>query len=195
EQLVQALQPDRSHGRHPLCQVAFDHQVRGTVALQGLNVESLRQIDLETPFDLVLRVRESQAGLELSFCYAAERYCATGMACMAEQFLALLRALPKQPADAPLQAGAWLDEALWRLAVPASAEAFEPLATVIAAQAAAQPEAIALQDEQRSLSFAELDARANRLAQALVAAGVGPEARVGVALPRGVDIPLALLAV
>ena len=195
EQLVQALQPDRSHGRHPLCQVAFDHQVRGTVALQGLNVESLRQIDLETPFDLVLRVRESQAGLELSFCYAAERYCATGMACMAEQFLALLRALPKQPADAPLQAGAWLDEALWRRAVPASAEAFEPLATVIAAQAAAQPEAIALQDEQRSLSFAELDARANRLAQALVAAGVGPEARVGVALPRGVDIPLALLAV
>ncbi|SFO82514.1 non-ribosomal peptide synthase domain TIGR01720/amino acid adenylation domain-containing protein [Ectopseudomonas composti] len=195
EQLVQALQPERGHGRHPLCQVAFDHQVRGEVALQGLNVEGLRQIDLETPFDLVLRVRESRAGIELSFCYAAERYCAIGMTRMAEQFFALLRALPIQPADTPLETRAWLDEALWHRAVPASVDAFEPLAARIAAQAAAQPEVIAVLDEQRSLSFAELDTRANRLAQALVAAGVGPEARVGVALPRGVDIPLALLAV
>ena len=195
EQLVEALQPERGHGRHPLCQVAYDYQVRTDPSLPGLAVESLRQIDLETPFDLVLRVRESRDGVELSFCYAAERYAGEGVARMVEQFLALLRALPTQPAEEPLEASTWLDAALWRDEATAQSGASEPLAARIAAQAAERPQAVAVLDDERALSFAELDARANRLAQALVAAGVGPEARVGVALPRGVDIPLALLAV
>ena len=195
EQLVEALQPERGHGRHPLCQMAYDYQVRTDPSLPGLAVESLRQIDLETPFDLVLRVRESRDGVELSFCYAAERYAGEGVARMVEQFLALLRALPTQPAEEPLEASTWLDAALWRDEATAQSGASEPLAARIAAQAAERPQAVAVLDDERALSFAELDARANRLAQALVAAGVGPEARVGVALPRGVDIPLALLAV
>jgi amino acid adenylation domain-containing protein/non-ribosomal peptide synthase protein (TIGR01720 family) len=51
-----------------------------------------------------------------------------------------------------------------------------------------------LSGEQR-LTFAELESRSNRLAQFLLAQGAGPETVVGVALPRSVDWPVALLAV
>ncbi|WP_438939678.1 AMP-binding protein, partial [Catenulispora pinisilvae] len=45
------------------------------------------------------------------------------------------------------------------------------------------------------VSYADLNARANRLARALVARGAGPESLVAVALPRSVDLVVALLAV
>lgn len=50
-------------------------------------------------------------------------------------------------------------------------------------------------DETVSLDRQRLELDSNRLAQRLTAFGVGPEVRVGVALPRGVELPLALLAV
>ena len=197
EQLVEALQPERGHGRHPLCQVAFDHQwqPRAGHGLPGLTVEALEQIDLETPFDLVLRVREGEQTLRLSFCYARERYAAAGMQRLVGHFLDLLRALPELNADAVLDARDWLPADDWSIAVAGEAPAFEALSETIAAQARRQPAKVALIDAEREVNFAELEDRSNRLAQRLIQRGIGPERRVAVALPRGVDIPLALLAV
>ncbi|HEU5476172.1 MAG TPA: non-ribosomal peptide synthase/polyketide synthase [Actinophytocola sp.] len=63
------------------------------------------------------------------------------------------------------------------------------------AQVARTPEAPAVLFDGGSLSFAELDARANRLAHALIGRGVGPEGIVALVLPRSVDIIVAQLAV
>ncbi|WP_369939098.1 amino acid adenylation domain-containing protein [Xanthomonas medicagonis] len=68
------------------------------------------------------------------------------------------------------------------------------LATLLSAQAARTPDAIALRFEGHSLRYAELEARSNRLARALIAAGIGPESIVGVALPRALELPVALCA-
>ncbi|NTI19951.1 amino acid adenylation domain-containing protein [Agrobacterium rhizogenes] len=57
------------------------------------------------------------------------------------------------------------------------------------------PDAIAVTAGEQSLSYAELEARANRLARRLVAAGAGPDRIVGVSLPRSADLIVALLAV
>ncbi|MBW8848812.1 MAG: amino acid adenylation domain-containing protein, partial [Burkholderiales bacterium] len=61
-------------------------------------------------------------------------------------------------------------------------------------QAERTPEAIALVFEDDSLSYAELNAQANRLAHHLIALGVQPDTRVAIALPRGIEMVVAQLA-
>ena len=66
---------------------------------------------------------------------------------------------------------------------------------LFAAQAAARPGATAVELGERSLTYAELEARANRLANFLIGRGIGPEALVGVMLPRSLDLVVAILGV
>src|SRR4051812_42956016 len=66
---------------------------------------------------------------------------------------------------------------------------------LFAAQAARTPEAVALSWRGERLSYAELQARANRLANALRRRGVGPEVRVGICLPRTLDLVPSMLGV
>ncbi|MFI7498084.1 amino acid adenylation domain-containing protein [Streptomyces sp. NPDC049687] len=61
--------------------------------------------------------------------------------------------------------------------------------------AAETPYAVAIRDGQRSLTYAEVEARSEAWARGLVARGIGRESRVGLCLPRGVDMVVALLAV
>ncbi|MEY9854633.1 amino acid adenylation domain-containing protein/non-ribosomal peptide synthase protein (TIGR01720 family) [Catenulispora sp. GAS73] len=64
-----------------------------------------------------------------------------------------------------------------------------------ARQAAATPDAVALQVREQRLTYAELNERANRMAHWLISRGIGAERRVVVLLPRSADLVAALLAV
>ncbi|MFJ2034174.1 amino acid adenylation domain-containing protein, partial [Streptosporangium sp. NPDC087985] len=66
---------------------------------------------------------------------------------------------------------------------------------LVEARAAASPDAVAVVAGDHSLSYAELNARANRLARHLRAAGVGPEVCVGLCIERSVEMVVALLAI
>ncbi|MGW1274279.1 non-ribosomal peptide synthetase, partial [Streptomyces sp. NPDC002491] len=66
---------------------------------------------------------------------------------------------------------------------------------LFAEQVRARPDAVALVFEDQRLTYAELDARANRLAHALIARGAGPERIVALALPRSADLIVAEVAV
>src|SRR5690349_13426609 len=66
---------------------------------------------------------------------------------------------------------------------------------LFAAQAARTPHAVALSWRGERLTYAELEARANRLANALRRRGVGPEVRVGICLPRTPELVAAMLGV
>ncbi|WP_047230577.1 AMP-binding protein, partial [Pseudomonas brassicacearum] len=66
---------------------------------------------------------------------------------------------------------------------------------MIARQAEATPDALAVTFANTRLSYSEVDGRANRLAHKLIEMGVGPEVRVGVAMPRSEHLLIALLAV
>ncbi|MGV8429046.1 AMP-binding protein, partial [Pseudomonas aeruginosa] len=71
----------------------------------------------------------------------------------------------------------------------------DPLHGLFAARVAASPQAPALTFAGQTLSYAELDARSNRLARVLRSHGVGPEVRVGLALERSLEMVVGLLAI
>lgn len=71
----------------------------------------------------------------------------------------------------------------------------ETVADLLAAQVARTPEAVALVFGEQALTYAELDARINRMARLLLARGAGPEKVVALALPRSIEMVAALFAV
>ncbi|MEU4776732.1 non-ribosomal peptide synthetase [Micromonospora sp. NPDC023633] len=70
-----------------------------------------------------------------------------------------------------------------------------PVHVQVAAQAAARPDAVAVTDGTRSLTYADLDAKAGRLARRMREAGVAPEVTVSICLPRSIELIIAMLAV
>ncbi len=111
----------------------------------------------------------------------------------------LLTGLAGAGPDAPVAALSLVDGDELATLRAWSGSAAEPVADTVpgrfAARVAAAPDATALMAGGLRLSCAELDARANRLAHRLVAAGVTADSPVGVALPRSADLVVALLAV
>ncbi|MFC4063100.1 amino acid adenylation domain-containing protein, partial [Planomonospora corallina] len=83
----------------------------------------------------------------------------------------------------------------WNATAEGAAEPGGTLAELLEAQAARTPEATALVFEGAELSYAELDARTNRLARLLTEHGAGPERVVGLRLPRSLDLVVAMHAV
>jgi len=73
--------------------------------------------------------------------------------------------------------------------------AFVPVQQVLAAQVAARGDAVALLFGDETMSWNELDTRANRLAHRLIEAGVGAETRVGIGVERSFGMIVSLLAV
>ncbi|MYW61642.1 MULTISPECIES: amino acid adenylation domain-containing protein [unclassified Streptomyces] len=138
--------------------------------------------------------------LRISLDASARHYTADGLAGHRDSFLHLLdgfAALLLDRPDGPLGSLDLLDpDAVHRVT---SGRAEEPARTTLpeafADRAARIPDATAVIGSDGRLTFAELDAAANRLSHALAARGVGPEVTVALALPRGTSMVTALLAV
>ncbi|MDK3025010.1 amino acid adenylation domain-containing protein [Cupriavidus taiwanensis] len=203
EQLVEALQPERSLSYHPLFQVVHNHR-RGDRAarasLPGLELESAPVGERTTALELTLDTREDSDGhIHACFLYAAELFDAGTVQRLARHYVRLLGRLADAPEQA-LDAVELLDDsersglmALGRGA-PSVGENL-PVHAHIARHAAANPEAVAVICGDQTLRYGELLARADGLAAVLHARGIGAEHRVGIALSRSPDLIVALLAV
>ncbi|NWE03700.1 amino acid adenylation domain-containing protein [Pseudomonas sp. IPO3749] len=203
EQLVEALQPERSLSHNPLFQVMFSHQANSTAAAQqlpGLRVANLEWDSHSAQFDLSLDTQESGEGIWASLTYATDLFSAATVARMGEHWLSLLRAAVANSA-LPLQDLATLNahEREQILCQWNATERDYPqgqwVHQLIEAQVLAQPEALALCFNDLSLNYAQLNSRANRLAHRLMEAGVGPDVLVGLAVERSIDMVVGLLAV
>ncbi|AKM41078.1 amino acid adenylation protein [Burkholderia contaminans] len=203
EQVVDALGVPRSASHHPLFQVMAAYGERR--ALPALGAASAALLPSGTPsakFDLTLSVEATPDGtFDAAFIYALDLFEADAIARLAARFVTLLADALARP-DMPIGDLDWLPaderEQLFAWNAPAGATATEPFVPVharIAAHAHARPDARGVADIDRALTRGEVDARAARLARHLVAAGVRPEMRVGVALQRSVDLLVALIAV
>ncbi|EIK94329.1 non-ribosomal peptide synthetase [Pseudomonas sp. M47T1] len=199
EQLVESLAPARSLSRNPLFQVLFNHQ-RQTVDAQrqlgALHIEPYSNPECSVNFELVLDVIETPAGaVNALLTYPQALFDASTVARIAEAFNSLLRAVVEAP-DTALGRLLHTDGGSTALAHDAPLPATHAwVHESIAAMALQQPDAPAVSGASQSLTFAELDRAANRLAHHLIAQGMGPEKLVGVAMPRSPQLIVALLAV
>ncbi|MEL8050442.1 amino acid adenylation domain-containing protein [Vreelandella neptunia] len=203
EQLVEALQPERSLSHTPLFQVMFNYQQQDHGSLQSLPGLELSTWPLEqgrAQLELTLNVVERMDGcLEASFVYAEELFDATTIERLAQHYTVILQALAEMPERA-LSDIELLDKAerlkLQEWGVNTQRHpAAQPIHHLIERQAEATPEASALVFDDQSLSYAELNTRANQLAHYLIGLGVKPETRVGIAMERSIEMVVGLLAI
>ncbi|MEV6868896.1 amino acid adenylation domain-containing protein, partial [Streptosporangium subroseum] len=204
EQVVDALAADRDRSRTPIFQVMFDYghgeAGDGRPDLGGLGVADEGLPHDTALFDLTLALAEDgEGGLDGAFEFSVDLFDRPTVTRMAGNLLALLEAIAGN-AERHLSEVAVLGAEEHRRVVEEWNDTAVPAVTTavyesITAQAAARPEAIALEADGRSLTYAELDARANRLANHLRGIGVGPEIVVGLCVERGPDMVVAALAV
>ncbi|MEV6931501.1 condensation domain-containing protein [Dactylosporangium sp. NPDC051485] len=203
ERLLDALRLERDLGRNPLFQTLLtvhtqDGDAHGRErAFADLSVVEADGGHTQSKVDLSLDVWRSGDDFTAVFGYQVALFEPETVAALAARFERLLRAALADPdrrvADLPLLEDRELD--LLRAWGDGGAGPGERPATVleqIGAQAAARPDAVALESDAETLTYAELWAAAGRLAGELVAAG--PPAVVGVCLPRGPRAVVAALA-
>ena len=151
-------------------------------------------------FDLTLEVQEAGAGLSCRLEYATDLFDRSTMERFARHWLRILAGLAASPQE-PVSQLSLLDDAEreellgWhgaQVALPALAGG---LAELVSAQAQRTPDAVAVRAGETVLSYAELEARSNRLAHRLLALGAGTGTVVGLCLERSAELVVAMLAI
>ncbi len=200
EVLVAQLAPQRDLGRGPVQAVLALAGELPALCLPGVTARLSAIPNREAKFDLTLALQPLGGAYEGSLEYRRDLFDAATAGRLAGHFATLLAAALATP-GAPLSRLSWLTPAeRWQLRGEWNASAAgypgeRSLAALFAVQVARRPEAPAVVAAGEVLTYGHLDARANRLARALMRLGVGPESLVAVALDRSLDAIVALLAV
>ncbi|MFI7021034.1 amino acid adenylation domain-containing protein, partial [Streptomyces sp. NPDC050164] len=206
EHLVEVLNPVRSMAAHPLFQVmlAFQNVEEPRLRLPGLTVAAEPAAAPAARFDLCVYLDESrtdtgaEAGLAGVLEFATDLYDRDTAEELVARFERVLRAVVRDP-DRPVAALDVLSPEERRRIVEEwnatdTPVRQAPLPVLFEAQVARTPDATAVVHGDVELTYAELNARANRLARLLVERGAGPERLVALALPRSVDQVVAVYA-
>ncbi|WP_206794715.1 non-ribosomal peptide synthetase [Amycolatopsis sp. MtRt-6] len=206
ELVVDALNPARSLTRNPLFQVMVVARAQADRHSDLAGVRATVE-ELHTPtakFDLLLDYAESfedgePAGLAGALEYRADLFDAGTAERLAGRLTRVLEAVAAAPGR-PISGIDVLADDERHQVVTAWNDTGHPVPAVtmpelFAAQAVATPDAPAVVFEGETVTYADLAARVDRLAGALVAAGAGPERVVAVVLPRSVELIVALHAI
>ncbi|HEU0088804.1 MAG TPA: non-ribosomal peptide synthase/polyketide synthase, partial [Pseudonocardiaceae bacterium] len=201
ERLVNELAPERDTSRAPLFQamVALQNTPVQPPRLPGLEVESIPLPWVTALFDVSIDFQEQDDVLAGVLEYNTDLFDAATIERMVQHLGVLLEGIAADP-DRPIAELPLLTEQeRQRVLVGWNDSALDvPPVTfveVFQAQAVRTPVQTAVVCGDTVVSFAELNERANRLANHLIGAGVGPERVVALALPRSVEMVLAILAV
>ena len=209
DQLVDALQPQRSAAYNPLFQVMCNvqrWQFQQTRQLAGMIVEYIVNDAKAIKFDLNLEVTELDNHMGCCLTYSTDLFDEVRVATMATHWRNLLAAMVADPgrpvAELPMFDVDEYRQLITRLnlseVVPeqqGDSAAWLPVHRLFSRRAAATPDAPALVINGRVLCYGELESQSNRLAHRLRELGVKPEQLVGLALERSFDMVVGLLAI
>jgi amino acid adenylation domain-containing protein len=201
EKLVEALRPERNLSWPPVVQVmlTFQEPDPAILALTGLKT-ILMDIDTESArFDLAASIAEMPEGLCVKATYNTQLYEPATIRRMLGHYQTLLSGLVADPdqrlSHLPLLTPAERYQLFieWNAtAVPTPHQCVHQL---FEAQVQRTPEAVALTFGDQSLTYQQLNQRANGLARCLEQRGVGPEVLVGLCLERSFDLIVGLLGI
>ncbi|MFC5286679.1 amino acid adenylation domain-containing protein [Actinokineospora guangxiensis] len=207
ERLVEALNPVRSLARHPLFQVSlvFDNNPDSALDLPGVTATDEPVEVSAAKYDLALHLAEEHAedgapaGLSGFVQYSCDLFDAPTAAALVRRFLALLETVAADPdiliGQVEVVSLGERRALLHDWAGPSRPVAAESVPALVEAQAARTPLAVALTDGRRTLTYAEVNALANRRARALLARGVRVGDTVALMAAQTVDTVVSMLAV
>lgn len=200
-ELLRHLDKNRPHDRNPVFDTMLSYE---NASERAFHIETLtftrRDVNLPAAmFDLALEAIEEQESLFLRFSFATalfERATIERWSASFERIIAEILADPDRPiAHLNILPLAERHQLLVEWNATADPVPESCVHRLFEEQAARTPEAVAVVFEDQRLSYAELDARANRLAHSLIAQGVGPDDLVAIALERSPEMIVALLGV
>ncbi|BCL80831.1 hypothetical protein ccbrp13_32960 [Ktedonobacteria bacterium brp13] len=202
EYLVERLQPQRDLSRHPFFQVLFGVQQASleTQTLDDLTLQDFVVDHTITKFDITFNIVSTEQGLQCGVEYSTGLFEEETIQRLLEHWQVLLEGIVADPAQ-PLSRLPLLPPHEQTLLLRQwSGEPHEPVeprlfCDLFAEQVQRHPDALALVDEQHTLSYAALDRWASALAHLLREQGVGPEVVVGVQVERSVTWLIALLGI
>ncbi|WP_417448666.1 amino acid adenylation domain-containing protein [Kibdelosporangium philippinense] len=201
ERLVEALNPARQFGRHPLFQVmlAFQRASGGPVPFGAASLREEHVDFYAARLDLSFHLFEHAdgGGLDGWLVYSEDRFDRSTADDLVARFVQLVDQLVASP-DRPLSRASVLTSGEWEALLRRGTDHEIPDTTLVelfAEQVARTPHATAVVFEGSSLTYREFDARVSELAGHLAARGVRPGSIVGVRLDRSLDLIIALYAV
>jgi amino acid adenylation domain-containing protein len=199
EQLVEALQPERSISHAPLFQVAFSFEdaLAAPLEIERLKVSVSEAESGTAKFDLLLTMRENDAGLNAVFEYNRDLFNAVTIEQMAAHFDQLLAGVVADP-EQRLSSLALLTHKEQRQLLEWGLSRSDyphdkTVSQLFEEQVERTPNTLAVAYGNDQLSYAELNDRANRLAHYLQAHRVAPESMVAILMERSVEFVIALL--
>ncbi|MDH3601818.1 MAG: amino acid adenylation domain-containing protein, partial [Candidatus Tectomicrobia bacterium] len=199
EMLVQRLQPPRDTSRNPLFQIALTllNAPMPESELAGLRISSLGSQEAAR-FDLELFMRETPDGLSGVISYNTALFAEATIERLAHHFCTLLEGIAAAP-DARISRLPLLSAADLEQVHVGKAERTFPVETCLhqafADQAERRPHDIALVYEQQTMTYRELNERANQVAHYLIGLGVKPDVLVGLCVERSLEMVVGILAI
>jgi len=202
EKLVEELQPVRNLSYTPLFQVMFVFQnaIASELSLSGLEISREDLHNPTAPLDLTLEARETPEGLTCVFEYKSDLFDASTITRLAERFQLLLEKVVDDPTQNISELAPLTGVERERLLIEWNrTERDYPrdvcLPQLFEAQVEQTPDAVAVIFNDESLTYRELNQRANQLAHFLRARGVGAESLVGICVERSLEMLVAVLGV
>ncbi|KZB86538.1 non-ribosomal peptide synthetase [Amycolatopsis regifaucium] len=201
ERVVDAVQPERDVSRTPLFQAMVALQNTGDPVPAGgaLAAEEIALPSATAAFDLLMQFEEHDGGLRGAVNYNTDLFDPATIERLTGWLRLILEgvtAAPDRPlGELPLLTAVEQHHVLHTLNDTARPLGAATLPELVRAQAERTPDAPAVTDAGATFTYAGLERHANRLAHRLIAAGAGPEHRIGIVLPNSAELLVALLAV
>jgi amino acid adenylation domain-containing protein/non-ribosomal peptide synthase protein (TIGR01720 family) len=202
EKVVEAVVKERDLSRSPLFQVMFVLQntaVIPTLELGNIQITGERAGDQASKYDLSFNAEETKDGIRFVVEYNTDLYEAETIARMAGHYAELIESVSKEPATtiSKLQLLSKAEEEDLSSFNETAAEypGTENVIGLFEAKVQANPTATALVFEQEIVSYEELNARSNRIANYLKTRGVSKETLVAICIERGTAMIAGILGI